>query len=130
MSVISEKCASSLFSFCVLVTLLRAQVHGDWGPALQMWSFVNPPRGSRTICGLPPETLWKLPKESIEAAFPHMELTVASVGLDDCPICLQPMAEGEVVRQLPCKHWFHDGCILEWIEKQWNSKFVSGLAFC
>ena len=64
MSVISEKCASSLFSFCVLVTLLRAQVHGDWGPALQvhtqqlpaadylllqMWSFVNPPRGPTSL---------------------------------------------------------------------------------
>lgn len=34
-----------------------------------------------------------------------------------CPVCLLEFEEQETVRQMPCKHLFHSGCILPWLGK-------------
>ncbi|TRY54436.1 hypothetical protein DNTS_023705 [Danionella cerebrum] len=34
-----------------------------------------------------------------------------------CPVCLLEFEEQETVREMPCKHLFHTGCILPWLNK-------------
>lgn len=34
----------------------------------------------------------------------------------DCTICYNGFKQGEKIRRLPCKHIFHDSCILPWLE--------------
>jgi hypothetical protein len=36
---------------------------------------------------------------------------------DTCPICLMKFQDGHIVRELPCNHIFHDGCVLQWFVK-------------
>ncbi|CAL9023360.1 unnamed protein product [Prunus brigantina] len=33
----------------------------------------------------------------------------------ECSICLDEFSEGEQVTQTPCKHKFHEDCILKWL---------------
>ncbi|KAG2649951.1 E3 ubiquitin-protein ligase ATL6-like [Panicum virgatum] len=41
----------------------------------------------------------------------------AAAGGEQCPVCLEDVEAGEMVRQLPaCKHLFHVGCIDMWLE--------------
>jgi hypothetical protein len=35
----------------------------------------------------------------------------------ECSICIKKFVEGEIIRLLKCKHIFHDGCLLPWLEK-------------
>lgn len=39
----------------------------------------------------------------------------ADTGLE-CPVCKEDYAVAEQVRQLPCNHFFHGGCIVPWLE--------------
>ncbi|GJN07998.1 hypothetical protein PR202_ga25881 [Eleusine coracana subsp. coracana] len=50
-------------------------------------------------------------KEAV-AALPRLRVREAT----DCPVCLDELAAGAEVRQMPCKHVFHDGCIVPWLE--------------
>ncbi|KAG2657541.1 E3 ubiquitin-protein ligase Os03g0188200-like [Panicum virgatum] len=41
----------------------------------------------------------------------------AAAGGEQCPVCLEDVEAGEVVRRLPaCKHLFHVGCIDMWLQ--------------
>ena len=43
-------------------------------------------------------------------------------GIDACGICIDEFANGDerkdemMVAQTPCNHYFHKGCLLEWIK--------------
>nr|XP_024093804.2 E3 ubiquitin-protein ligase RNF126 isoform X2 [Pongo abelii] len=56
-------------------------------------------------------------KEKIQA-LPTVPVTEEHVGSGlECPVCKDDYALGERVRQLPCNHLFHDGCIVPWLEQ-------------
>ncbi|XP_012878134.1 PREDICTED: E3 ubiquitin-protein ligase RNF126 [Dipodomys ordii] len=56
-------------------------------------------------------------KEKIQA-LPTVPVTEEHVGSGlECPVCKDDYALGENVRQLPCNHLFHDGCIVPWLEQ-------------
>ncbi|CAN1794379.1 E3 ubiquitin-protein ligase MPSR1 [Linum perenne] len=58
--------------------------------------------------GLPPAS-----KASIEA-MPSVEIG-AECGIGECVICLGEWVEGEVVKEMPCKHRFHGSCVEKWL---------------
>ncbi|XP_036597388.1 E3 ubiquitin-protein ligase RNF126 isoform X1 [Trichosurus vulpecula] len=56
-------------------------------------------------------------KEKIQA-LPTIQVTEEHVGSGlECPVCKDDYTLGENVRQLPCNHLFHDGCIVPWLEQ-------------
>ncbi|XP_016070355.1 PREDICTED: E3 ubiquitin-protein ligase RNF126 isoform X3 [Miniopterus natalensis] len=56
-------------------------------------------------------------KEKIQA-LPTVPVTEEHVGSGlECPVCKDDYELGERVRQLPCNHLFHDGCIVPWLEQ-------------
>ncbi|XP_073659716.1 E3 ubiquitin-protein ligase RNF126 isoform X9 [Tursiops truncatus] len=56
-------------------------------------------------------------KEKIQA-LPTIPVTEEHVGSGlECPVCKDDYGLGERVRQLPCNHLFHDGCIVPWLEQ-------------
>lgn len=62
------------------------------------------PRRSVTSCGFPAaDSQW-------------LCVVVPDKGVK-CPVCLLEFEEQETVRQMPCKHLFHCGCILPWLGK-------------
>lgn len=56
-------------------------------------------------------------KEKIQA-LPTVPVTEEHVGSGlECPVCKDDYGLGERVRQLPCSHLFHDGCIVPWLQQ-------------
>lgn len=49
----------------------------------------------------------------------------AGSGLE-CPVCKDDYGLGERVRQLPCSHLFHDGCIVPWLQQVSQRAVVLG----
>ena len=37
------------------------------------------------------------------------------MGINQCSICLSDLEEGDLIRTLPCNHYFHHECIDEWL---------------
>ncbi|XP_044482223.1 E3 ubiquitin-protein ligase SIRP1-like [Mangifera indica] len=50
-------------------------------------------------------------KEAVEA-MPSVKVAETS----ECSVCLEDFEIGEEVKEMPCKHKFHSGCILPWLE--------------
>lgn len=56
-------------------------------------------------------------KRAIEA-LPIHEITEEEVDPEiECAVCKQPAEAGEKFKVLPCKHEFHEECILLWLKK-------------
>lgn len=53
-----------------------------------------------------------LPKEMIEKI---KRMKMGKSG-QDCSVCSEGFKKGERIRKLPCKHIFHDDCILPWLD--------------
>ncbi|KAB1994215.1 hypothetical protein ES319_D13G084400v1 [Gossypium barbadense] len=51
-------------------------------------------------------------KASIEA-MPSVKIGESEDG--ECIVCLEEWKPGEVVKEMPCKHKFHDECIQKWL---------------
>ncbi|EDW24826.1 GL24351 [Drosophila persimilis] len=52
------------------------------------------------------------------AALPVHKVLEAELGGDlECAVCKEPGLVGEVYKILPCKHEFHEECILLWLKK-------------
>jgi len=52
------------------------------------------------------------------AELPVHEILASEVGGDmECSVCKEPAQEGEKYKILPCKHEFHEECILLWLKK-------------
>ncbi|XP_022734928.1 E3 ubiquitin-protein ligase RING1-like [Durio zibethinus] len=51
-------------------------------------------------------------KASIEA-MPSVEIGESEDG--ECVVCLEEWKPGEVAKEMPCKHKFHDECIRKWL---------------
>ncbi|XP_075518454.1 E3 ubiquitin-protein ligase MPSR1-like [Primulina tabacum] len=51
-------------------------------------------------------------KESIEA----LERVEIEKDGEECVICLEEWAVGEMAKEMPCKHIFHGGCIEKWLK--------------
>lgn len=51
-------------------------------------------------------------KASIEA-MPSVKIGESEDG--ECVVCLEEWKPGEVVKEMPCKHKFHDECIQKWL---------------
>jgi len=43
------------------------------------------------------------------------EERLALAAPEGCSVCLEPMAQGDLVRRLPCAHLFHSECIAKWL---------------
>ncbi|XP_017084525.2 E3 ubiquitin-protein ligase RNF181 homolog [Drosophila eugracilis] len=53
------------------------------------------------------------------AELPVHEILESEVGGDlDCSICKEPAKEGEKFKIMPCKHEFHEECIVLWLNKR------------
>lgn len=35
----------------------------------------------------------------------------------ECPICIDDLKEGDMAVLLPCKHWFHEECVVLWLKE-------------
>lgn len=63
--------------------------------------------------GTPPAT-----KASVEA-MPTIKITQDHLNSDasQCAVCKDTFEEGANARQMPCKHMYHEDCILPWLEQ-------------
>lgn len=80
-----------------------------------------PPCARTALCrrpgAEPPLRAPRPPDEGGERGGPHRSAPplFADTGLE-CPVCKEDYAVAEQVRQLPCNHFFHGGCIVPWLE--------------
>ncbi|XP_057345569.1 E3 ubiquitin-protein ligase RNF126 isoform X14 [Manis pentadactyla] len=98
----------SVAALSALLLMNRLSVLSLAGLALQLQLLLNQFENT----GPPPAD-----KEKIQA-LPTIPVTKEHVGSGlECPVCKDDYALGEHVRQLPCNHLFHDGCIVPWLEQ-------------
>ena len=57
------------------------------------------------------EALQKLERKEVNKAMLDGESKV------ECPICIDDMKEGDQAIYLPCKHWFHEDCVVLWLKE-------------
>lgn len=53
-------------------------------------------------------------KKSLEEDLKDLEITETN---KQCPVCLKMFESGFLAKSMPCKHTFHNECILPWLEK-------------
>uniref|UniRef100_A0A667YCY4 E3 ubiquitin-protein ligase RNF181 n=1 Tax=Myripristis murdjan TaxID=586833 RepID=A0A667YCY4_9TELE len=70
----------------------------------------------------------RLPPPAAKTAVQTLSVVIISPEQADkgvkCPVCLLEFEEQETVREMPCKHLFHSGCILPWLGKVKHVGFV------
>ncbi|KAF7544860.1 hypothetical protein G7046_g9693 [Stylonectria norvegica] len=57
------------------------------------------------------EALKGLPRRTVEKSMLDTD------GKTECSICIDDMKEGETSVALPCKHWFHEECVVLWLKE-------------
>lgn len=71
---------------------------------LQLEGELQTPLGAERTKQLPTEKFEKSTRESVDGQ-----------SGEACAICVDDFKDGDVLRLLPCKHHFHQGCIDEWL---------------
>ena len=56
------------------------------------------------------ETIAKLPRKKLDE-------NMLPDGKGECTICIDDVSLGDEVVVLPCKHWFHDECVVLWLKE-------------
>ncbi|KAE8745377.1 E3 Ubiquitin-Protein Ligase [Frankliniella occidentalis] len=59
----------------------------------------------------------KLPPPASKKAVEDLKVSTVQREGDQCPVCLKNFDKGEQVKEMPCQHSFHLGCILPWLQK-------------
>ena len=77
-----------------ILTMLRDQHEGSNAPG---------PASAAAIEALP----------KIKISKEHLDDT----GKADCSICMESVALGTEVTELPCQHWFHEECVRSWLKE-------------
>lgn len=76
----------------------------------------GPPRARRRLSAVARGRRWRRGQdEESRLRAPLPARGSADTGLE-CPVCKEDYAVAEQVRQLPCNHFFHGGCIVPWLE--------------
>jgi len=90
----------------------------------QNHATVNVPygMGEQTFVNLMMQDLQNMVEEEEKVGLPEEYLTkikVMKMGNSNrtCSVCYNCFERGEKIRYLPCKHIFHDDCVLPWLEK-------------
>ncbi|EEF28458.1 conserved hypothetical protein [Ricinus communis] len=55
--------------------------------------------------------------EEQNPAIPYSKRRVEEQETAACAVCLSEFTEGESVRNLECKHLFHNGCLDKWLQQ-------------
>ncbi|XP_048379167.1 E3 ubiquitin-protein ligase RNF181 isoform X2 [Stegostoma tigrinum] len=57
-------------------------------------------------------------KKEIVQNLPTVPVTAAQADKGaKCPVCLLEFEEEEMVKKMPCEHFFHSGCLVPWLGK-------------
>ncbi len=54
----------------------------------------------------------------LDSSLTRLDLQIPDVLMDSectCPICLEVMEQGDIVKELQCKHCYHTDCLLQWL---------------
>ncbi|KAK5012134.1 hypothetical protein BJ546DRAFT_849410 [Cryomyces antarcticus] len=65
----------------------------------------------------PADAIANLPKVPLRQAMLGKDAIKEGKTQGDCSICMDEVALGETVTELPCKHWFHGLCIESWLNE-------------
>ncbi|XP_059497101.1 E3 ubiquitin-protein ligase RNF181 isoform X3 [Stegostoma tigrinum] len=58
-------------------------------------------------------------KKEIVQNLPTVPVTAAQADKGaKCPVCLLEFEEEEMVKKMPCEHFFHSGCLVPWLGKE------------
>ncbi|CAI0448004.1 unnamed protein product [Linum tenue] len=87
-------------------TVMIEGASGGFDSLLRDWLLASQSNGGG---GQPPAS-----KASIEA-MPTVEIGGEGGIEGECVICLEEWKVGEVVKEMPCKHRFHGGCVEKWL---------------
>eukprot|EP01017_Pseudomicrothorax_dubius_P034856 TRINITY_DN4822_c0_g1_i2.p1 TRINITY_DN4822_c0_g1~~TRINITY_DN4822_c0_g1_i2.p1 ORF type:complete len:157 (+),score=25.50 TRINITY_DN4822_c0_g1_i2:33-503(+) len=69
-------------------------------------NYLNTIENYSKLPGLQFDVISKIPTKVLTKAIPNQE----------CAVCLLTYSEGQIVRNLPCRHFYHQACIDQWLE--------------
>lgn len=99
----------------------------NWDPEGSDWGWISSSRSATVPARIqnlmikhgfrPSQTPWGEPRYNLTAEYqiPKMLNSIIPTDTDECSICLEKFSEEERPPILPCKHVFHEVCILCWL---------------
>eukprot|EP01126_Amoeba_proteus_P039706 TRINITY_DN4202_c0_g1_i10.p1 TRINITY_DN4202_c0_g1~~TRINITY_DN4202_c0_g1_i10.p1 ORF type:complete len:101 (-),score=16.33 TRINITY_DN4202_c0_g1_i10:631-933(-) len=61
--------------------------------------------------------------EELDRIYFDNERSVKKYSTEICVVCSEPWKIGEEAVKLPCKHFYHEDCILPWLKEVWILTF-------